>query len=90
MVDLGHITHRLKPTYYSPTARTALAEAELRYMDDHESRSVYVALNVEPKDMTASLFKATEGESVELAIWTTTPWTLPSNMVGGIGSLAEP
>ena len=81
MVDRGHVVHRLKPTYYSPTARTALAEAELRYVDDHESRSVYVAFNVEASQMSPGLRAASEGNSAELAIWTTTPWTLPSNMV---------
>jgi isoleucyl-tRNA synthetase len=89
MVDLGYITHRLKPTYYSPTARTALAEAELRYTDDHESRSIYVALGVEPHDMSAVLHEVAEGESVELAIWTTTPWSLPSNMVREISDISD-
>jgi len=85
MVQLGHIAHRLKPTYYSPTARTALAEAELRYVDDHESRSVYVALKVDPEDMPPTLRAATGENGAELAIWTTTPWSLPSNMVRKFG-----
>lgn len=79
----GHIVHRLKPTYYSPAAQTALAEAELRYMDDHESRSVYVALPVsKPSPRLAQC-----GTDLDLAIWTTTPWTLPSNMAVAVGDL---
>ena len=88
MVDLGHITHRLKPTYYSPKSRTALAEAELKYMDDHESQSVYVSFDVQPADMTSALRRVWDGvkgdqTSLKLGIWTTTPWTLVSNLVSG-------
>jgi len=86
MVDLGHITHRLKPTYYSPKSRTALAEAELKYMDDHESQSVYVSFDVQPEDMSSGLKRVWDGVKgdqtrLKLAIWTTTPWTLVSNLV---------
>ncbi|RUS21822.1 tRNA synthetases class I-domain-containing protein [Endogone sp. FLAS-F59071] len=61
--------------------RTALAEAELEYKDDHLSRSIYVKfpviqptpalVNILPKDAIAS--------SVYALIWTTTPWTIPAN-----------
>ncbi|ORY30574.1 mitochondrial isoleucyl-tRNA synthetase [Naematelia encephala] len=81
MVGKGLITHRLRPTYYSPSSRTALAEAELSYKD-HESRSVYVAFPVEESDMSESLktaYRQTSGEGLSLAIWTTTPWSLPGN-----------
>ncbi|WWC70979.1 uncharacterized protein I206_104932 [Kwoniella pini CBS 10737] len=85
---LGFITHRLRPTYYSPSSRTALAEAELSYKDGHKSRSVYVAFPVEEADMSESLREVYQRncgveEKLELAIWTTTPWTLPANMDGG-------
>lgn len=78
----GLITHRLRPVYYSPSSRTALAEAELRYEDGYKSRSVYVAFPVE--DMPDALKKVVAGlgiQDLQLAIWTTTPWTLPANMV---------
>nr|XP_019012976.1 isoleucine-tRNA ligase [Kwoniella pini CBS 10737]OCF51757.1 isoleucine-tRNA ligase [Kwoniella pini CBS 10737] len=85
MVERGFITHRLRPTYYSPSSRTALAEAELSYKDGHKSRSVYVAFPVEEADMSESLREVYQRncgveEKLELAIWTTTPWTLPANM----------
>jgi isoleucyl-tRNA synthetase len=53
---------------WCPTCETALAEAEVEYKDK-TSPSVYVA------------FPVTEGElkGAEIAIWTTTPWTLPAN-----------
>lgn len=86
----GFITHRLRPTYYSPSSRTALAEAELEYTD-LKSNSVYVGFPVAEEWMTPRLKeafqkgKATNPEvTLSLAIWTTTPWTLPANMVATV------
>ena len=36
------IYRRLRPVYWSPSTRTALAEAELEYNENHESIAVYV------------------------------------------------
>jgi len=93
MVEQGHITYRLRPTYYSPSSRTALAESELKYEDGHKSRSVYVGFAVDAADMSSGLRKAYE-EAVEkagevplrLAVWTTTAWTLPANAVSPLMS----
>lgn len=89
-ISTGLITHRLRPTYYSPVSRTALAEAELSYKDGHRSNSVYVGFKVDPADMSAGLksaysqaCKGVGEKKLLLPIWTTTPWTLPSNMVSG-------
>ncbi len=83
----GYIYRGLKPVHWSPSSRTALAEAELEYPDEHTSKSVYVSFEVNnidnllakiPKDLT----KPTLGmqlEKIFIAIWTTTPWTLPAN-----------
>jgi isoleucyl-tRNA synthetase len=46
MVAAGHIYRGLKPVHWSPSSRTALAEAELEYPDGHTSPSVYVAFPV--------------------------------------------
>lgn len=43
LVEKGLIYRALKPVHWSPSSRTALAEAELEYKDDHVSQSVYVA-----------------------------------------------
>jgi isoleucyl-tRNA synthetase len=43
MVLKGHIYRGLKPVHWSPSSRTALAEAELEYPDGHTSPSVYAA-----------------------------------------------
>lgn len=72
--------------HYSPSSRSALAEAELVYKDDHVSHSVYVSFAVDTSgplenSMLQELVKS--GMNVQLLIWTTTPWTLTANMVRG-------
>lgn len=54
------------------TCRTALAEAELEYNDDHISKSVFFSVRL------ASWRQNAESD-VRLLVWTTTPWTIPSN-----------
>ena len=57
-----------KPVMWSPVEKTALAEAEIEYFE-HESFTIWVKfcfLNGKYKDSS-------------LVIWTTTPWTIPSN-----------
>ena len=75
----GHIYRGRKPVHWSPSSRTALAEAELEYPEGHTSRSVYVAMRLlaPPPKADAAVAQALSGAS--LAIWTTTPWTLPGN-----------
>ena len=91
MVLKGHIYRGLKPVHWSPSSRTALAEAELEYPDGHTSPSVYVAFPAvelpEPlRDTltTAGINLPSEadalGQALQVAIWTTTPWTLPANL----------
>lgn len=80
MVLNGHIYRGRKPVHWSPSSRTALAEAELEYPEGHTSRSIYVSLPVSGISQSASenVQKALEGSGI--AIWTTTPWTIPANM----------
>jgi len=79
----GLIVSHNRPTLYSPSSRTALAEAELEYKEDHKSRSVYVAFPVaQAGGLEGEMAKAgvAEREKISLAVWTTTAWTLPSNV----------
>ena len=46
MVLNGHIFRGRKPVHWSPSSRTALAEAELEYPEDHISKSIYAAFEV--------------------------------------------
>ncbi len=85
MVLAGHIYRGLKPVHWSPSSRTALAEAELEYPDGHTSPSVTVAFAVEtiPEALASKLARAGLADAatnLAVAIWTTTPWTLPANL----------
>ena len=81
----GLIYRNYRPVHYSPSSRSALAEAELVYRDDHVSHSVYIVFEVDRKlsnhnPVMQDLFSSST--SVRLLVWTTTPWTLTANMVG--------
>lgn len=79
MVTNGHIYRGKKPVHWSPSSRTALAEAELEYPENHISKSIYVGFKVtEASKALSSLISSTE--DVFVAIWTTTPWTIPANL----------
>jgi len=73
----GDIYKGKKPVYWCATCKTALAEAEVEYMD-HETPSVYVKFPM-ISDL-AAVRPALKGEKVYCVIWTTTPWTLPANL----------
>jgi isoleucyl-tRNA synthetase len=80
MVLKGYIYRGLKPVHWSPSSQTALAEAELEYPEGHTSPSIYAAFEVTtlPTALQAP-FDPFLGE-LGVAIWTTTPWTLPGNL----------
>jgi isoleucyl-tRNA synthetase len=76
--------------YWSPSTRTALAEAELEYSDNHASPSVFVALRMHAAPLLAAALLPAAGHSaaavlagLHAAVWTTTPWTLPANRARG-------
>ncbi|ORX71494.1 isoleucyl-tRNA synthetase [Linderina pennispora] len=75
MLAKGYIYRQNKPVYWSPSSRTALAEAELEYKDDHVSTSAYVKF---PLNQESAQRLGVSG-GVSALIWTTTPWTLPAN-----------
>ncbi|WP_414753410.1 isoleucine--tRNA ligase [Anabaena sp. CCY 9910] len=80
MVLKGYIYRGLKPVHWSPSSKTALAEAELEYPEGHTSRSIYAAF---PVTSLAEAAKPLLGEylpDLGVAIWTTTPWTIPGNL----------
>ncbi len=88
----GYIYRGLKPVHWSPSSRTALAEAELEYPDDHFSKSIYVSLKVLRIDESGSSklkenFK--KGNEFSIVIWTTTPWTLPANEAVAVNPKVE-
>jgi len=88
LFDSGSVTRKLKVVHWSYGARTALAEAEVEYAD-RTSPAITVAFPVDPalgldfvRRFGARLLGAAGNVPVDLflPIWTTTPWTLPSNL----------
>jgi isoleucyl-tRNA synthetase len=79
MVLKGYVYRGLKPVHWSPSSRTALAEAELEYPEGHTSRSIYAAFPVVNLAESAQAFSPYLAE-LGVAIWTTTPWTIPANL----------
>ncbi|TWU75254.1 isoleucine-tRNA ligase [Metarhizium rileyi] len=78
MVRHGLIYRKHKPVYWSISSRTALAEAELEYRDDHISHAAYVRFPI-TSDLSSVPSLAGFDGLIYAAIWTTTPWTLPAN-----------
>ncbi|WP_448380774.1 isoleucine--tRNA ligase [Gloeomargarita sp.] len=76
----GYIYRGLKPVHWSPSSRTALAEAELEYPEGHISPSIYVRFRLTELTPAAQAVLGEFGGELYLAIWTTTPWTLPGNV----------
>ncbi len=80
MVENGHIYRGLRSVHWSPSSQTALAEAELEYPEDHISPSIYLAFPVVSASESAQAVLSPYLESLGVAIWTTTPWTIPANV----------
>ncbi|MBL4575845.1 MAG: isoleucine--tRNA ligase [Opitutaceae bacterium] len=72
-VEQGMVYRSKKPVYWSIPCKTALAEAEIEYKD-HVSPSIWVKFKI-PESAKIGV----EGP-LSAVIWTTTPWTIPSNM----------
>ena len=80
MYKKGYIEKGLKPVYWCASCETALAEAEVEYADI-SSKSIYVRFEFDGE--SAEKIKNiidTQNKKVYAIIWTTTPWTIPSNV----------
>ncbi|MEM1278965.1 MAG: isoleucine--tRNA ligase [Cyanobacteria bacterium P01_H01_bin.152] len=76
----GYIYRGLKSVHWSPTSQTALAEAELEYPEGHTSPSIYAAFPMVKASAATETALAPYLAELGIAIWTTTPWTIPANM----------
>jgi isoleucyl-tRNA synthetase len=83
MFKKGFIFRGRKPVHWSPSSRTALAEAELEYPEGHISKSIYVGFEVTEASDALKKYHS-ESDPIKVAIWTTTPWTMPANMAVAI------
>jgi isoleucyl-tRNA synthetase len=85
IIKNGHVYKGFKPVHWCLNCRSALAEAEVEY-EDITSPSIFVRFEViDRMDLSRRLGMFTEGSELDegvptsVAIWTTTPWTLPAN-----------
>jgi isoleucyl-tRNA synthetase len=69
-VEKGLVYQAKKPVFWSTGAQTALAEAEVEYQE-RDDIAVYVKFPITTGDWK---------DKASIAIWTTTPWTLPANL----------
>ncbi|XP_075159796.1 isoleucyl-tRNA synthetase, mitochondrial [Haematobia irritans] len=76
LYEKGLIYRDLKPVFWSPSSRTALAEAELEYDNNFVSPSLYARFAI---DTIPPILQCEPSQKLYAIIWTTTPWTLPSN-----------
>ena len=79
IVESGHLLQGAKPVNWCFDCGSALAEAEIEYIDK-TSPSIDVMFAAVDRD---ALFQAFDAAPVTgeagIPIWTTTPWTLPAN-----------
>lgn len=83
MACKGYIYKGLKPVYWCPECKTALAEAEIEYAED-PCHSIYVKFNV-TDDLGKFAAMGIDPKKVFFVIWTTTTWTLPGNVAICVG-----
>ena len=82
MYKKGYIEKGLKPVYWCASCETALAEAEVEYAD-HTSTSIYVRFKFDEESSNTLKSKfdfLNTDKDMYAVIWTTTPWTIPSNL----------
>ena len=85
LIEKGLVFRQLKPVHWSIANQTALADAELEY-HDRDDMSIYVAFDVVSGGEN---IPTKSGDKLCLAIWTTTPWTLPANRGVAVHPLHE-
>ncbi|WP_392482484.1 isoleucine--tRNA ligase [Nostoc sp. C110] len=82
----GYIYRGLKPVHWSPSSKTALAEAELEYPEGHVSRSIYAAFAITSLAEAVKPLLAEYQSDLGVAVWTTTPWTIPGNLAVAVNA----
>ena len=79
--ESGQLYRGAKPVMWSPVEKTALAEAEVEY-EDIVSTQIDVAFEIVESPIP-------ELVGAHAVIWTTTPWTIPTNQAIAYGADVE-
>ncbi len=77
IVEKGLVYRSMKPVLWSTGAQTALAEAEVEYLEK-TSPAIFVKFAVDQHEATSAGLP--NDKPLSVVIWTTTPWTLPANL----------
>ncbi len=78
ILEKGYVFRGLKPVNWCFDCGSALAEAEVEYADRNDP-AVHIAFPFADCSALAKAFGMTELAAGAIVIWTTTPWTIPSN-----------
>lgn len=78
VIKNGHLYKGSKPVHWCLDCGSSLAEAEVEY-EDKVSPSIYVRFAAVDQAVVESKFSAKGTGTISAVIWTTTPWTIPSN-----------
>ena len=80
MLDKGYVYRGLKPVNWCFDCGSALAEAEVEYQDKRDPAIDVGFPFAEPEKLAAAFgLPALPAGDGFIVIWTTTPWTIPSN-----------
>jgi isoleucyl-tRNA synthetase len=85
-VEEGLVYQSKKPVFWSTGAQTALAEAEVEYQE-RDDTAVYVKFPISLEE--AARVGLPNDKPISIAIWTTTPWTLPANLAIAVDADVE-
>ena len=77
IVEKGLVYRSKKPVLWSTGAQTALAEAEVEYLEK-TSPAIFVKFAVDQHEAASAGLP--NDKPLSVVIWTTTPWTLPANL----------
>ncbi|MBL6750116.1 MAG: isoleucine--tRNA ligase [Nevskia sp.] len=78
IVENGHVVRGFKPVHWCLDCGSSLAEAEVEYQDKQSQAIDVRFMAADPADLQRRFGRA-EAAAAGVAIWTTTPWTLPAN-----------
>ncbi|MDR0953184.1 MAG: isoleucine--tRNA ligase [Elusimicrobiota bacterium] len=83
-LEKGYVYKGKKAIYWCPTCETALADAETEY-HDKTSTSIFVRFKV--VEFAPDIFAGLDtSKGIYLAVWTTTPWTIPANRAAAVNA----
>ncbi|KAH3689012.1 hypothetical protein WICPIJ_000011 [Wickerhamomyces pijperi] len=90
LLKRGLIKRQKKPVYWGCQTHTALAEGELEYNDNHKSITLHLKFPIiKPSVQLSAILAENSIKDVKALIWTSTPWTIPSNKAISINTEFE-